>query len=400
MAVPQPAAVPQDSPGGRVPTSMKPHTTLPPAHPVALYFHRLGTSGGGARRMICLLANALCQREFPVHMITWDAPDAQSLYALDPRVVWNRLGFRPGIIDKLRRTYALARLLRAHRVRVLVGFVMSGDKTVYLAAKLAGARLIVAERSAPIIYHIQYGCAQRWLSFGMLRLADRITVQMPDFVAGYPASLKDRIRVIPNPVWIAERHAQPDMPDANGLFSLLAVGRLEAQKGYECLIGAFAEIAQGHPTWRLHIVGDGSKLETLRSLAAQRGVAERVQFEPWVSDVSGIYARSHLFVMPSLWEGFPNALAEAMSHGLPAIGFREAAGVTNLIAHGETGWLADGLINERGLARMMSEAMSDGAERVRRGASAAESMAAYDPPVQFDLWERLVRAVINTEVTH
>jgi GalNAc-alpha-(1->4)-GalNAc-alpha-(1->3)-diNAcBac-PP-undecaprenol alpha-1,4-N-acetyl-D-galactosaminyltransferase len=400
MAVPQLATVPQDSLGSRFRTSMKPQTTLPAAHPVALYFHRLGSSGGGARRMICLLANALCEREFPVHMITWDGPDAHARYALDPRVVWNRLGFRPGIIDKLRRIHALARLLRAHRVRLLVGFVMSGDKTVYLAAKLAGTRLIVAERSAPTIYHIRYGCAQRWLSFRMLSLADRITVQMPDFVAGYPASLKDRIKVIPNPVWAAECHAQPDVPDANGRFNLLAVGRLEAEKCYECLIGAFAHIAHEHPTWHLRIVGDGPKLETLHSLAAQRRVAKQVEFEPWICDVSGIYASSHLFVMPSLWEGFPNALAEAMSHGLPAIGFRQAAGVANLIAHGETGWLADGLNNERGLARILSEAMSNGAERARRGNSAAESMAAYEPAAQFDLWERLVRAVINDEVAH
>jgi glycosyltransferase involved in cell wall biosynthesis len=381
------------------PASVKGRTAVPLVHPVAFYFHRLGTVGGGAERMICLLANALCERGFAVHMITWDEPHAHTFFALDPRVVWSRLGFRPGAGDKLRRTHTLARLLHEHRIRILVGFVMSGDKTVYAAAKLAGVRLIVAERSAPTMYHLKCGFAQRWLSFGMLHLADRITVQMADFVAGYPASLRNRIEVIPNPVPVAERRARPDRAGIDGRFELLAVGRLDGvEKRYECLVGAFARIAGDHPAWDLCIVGDGSKRDTLRRLATRDGVAERVLLESWTSDISGAYTSSHLFVMPSLWEGFPNALAEAMSHGLPAIGFRDAAGVAQLIADGETGWLAHGLDDEAALARVLSTAMADGAERTRRGTRAAESMAAYASEAQFDRWARLLGTLMDETV--
>ena len=363
---------------------------VPLAHPVALYLYRLGTVGGGAERMICLLANALCERGFVVHMITWDGPHADTFFVLDPRVVWSRLGFRPGVRDKLRRTHALARLLHEHRIRILVGFVMSGDKTVYAAVKLAGVRLIVAERNAPTMYHLKCSFAQRWLSLGMLHLADRITVQMADFVAGYPASLRNRIEVIPNPVPVAEHRAQPDRAGSDGRFNLLAVGRLDGvQQRYELLVGAFARIAGDHPAWDLRILGDGSKRDTLRQLAARGGVAHRVRLEPWTAHISRAYANSHLFAMPSLWEGFPNAMAEAMSHGLPVIGFRHAAGVAQLIAEAETGWLADGLDNEAALARVLSAAMADGVERARRGARAAESMAAYASEAQFDRWARL-----------
>ena len=348
--------------------------------------------------MICLLANALCERGFAVHLITWDGPDAHPLYALDPRIVWSRLGFRPGLTDKLRRTRALTRLLRDNRIRILVGFVMSGDKTVYVAAKLARARLIVAERSAPTVYHLRYIFTQRWLSFLMLHLADRITVQMPEFVVGYPPSLRGRIEVIPNPVSVADRRALPNGCVLDSRFTLLAAGRLEAEKRYECLVGAFAQIAERHPAWHLRIVGDGPKRETLRLLAEQGGVAKRVHLEPWTSDVSSAYTSSHLFVMPSLWEGFPNALAEAMSHGLPAVGFRDAAGVAQLITDGETGWLADGLDDEAALARVLSAAMADGTERARRGARAAESMAAYAPEAQFDRWARLLGRLMDESV--
>ncbi|MGH6804882.1 MAG: glycosyltransferase [Methyloceanibacter sp.] len=364
--------------------------------PVALFFHRLGTRGGGAQYIVCALANALCERGFAVHVITWDEPEARAFYALDPRVIWSRLGFRPGATDKVRRMRALARLLVENGVRVLVGFVMAPEKTVFAAAKLAGVRLIAAERNAPSMYSLRYGFARRWLSFGMLHLADCIAVQMPDFTAGYPASLRNRIEVIPNPVPIAKRRARPDWVGLDGRFKLLAVGRLDlAQKRHDCLVGAFAKVASDHPAWDLYILGDGPNLQALRRLAGEKGVVERMHFLPWTSDISEVYASSHLFVMPSLWEGFPNALAEAMSHGLPAIGFREAAGVAQLIDNGETGWLADGLNDEVNLARVLFAAMADREQRARRGARAAESMAVYAPETQFDSWARLIGTLMD-----
>src|SRR5262245_25752726 len=70
---------------------------------VALYFHRLGGLGGGAERMICLLADALVARGFVVHMLSWDDPQAESFYPFSTEVKWHRLGFRAGAADKLRR---------------------------------------------------------------------------------------------------------------------------------------------------------------------------------------------------------------------------------------------------------------------------------------------------------
>jgi GalNAc-alpha-(1->4)-GalNAc-alpha-(1->3)-diNAcBac-PP-undecaprenol alpha-1,4-N-acetyl-D-galactosaminyltransferase len=362
---------------------------------IALYFHRLGT-GGGAQRMVCLLANALCARGFIVHLVTWDPPDATTPYELDPRVTWNRLDFYSGLAGKLRRTAALARLLRDQGVQVLVGFVMSGDKTVYAAAKIAGVYLIAAERNAPTMYHLRYGFAARWLSFGMLHLADGIAVQMPEFVRGYPATLRGRIEVIPNPVPVAKCRAQPEKPNSKGRFSLLAVGRLDgAQKGYECLLRAFNRVAGDRREWDLRIVGTGPNQDALQSLASHGGMAQRVRFEPWTLDIEDAYCTSHLFAIPSLWEGFPNALAEAMSHGLPAIGFRDAAGVAQLISDGETGWLADGLSDECALARVLSRAMADSDERARRGARAAESMTPYAPESSFGGWSRLLLALME-----
>jgi glycosyltransferase involved in cell wall biosynthesis len=362
---------------------------------VALYFHRLGTLGGGAERMVCMLADALCVRNFTVHLISWDEPHAECFYPLGSGVTWHRLGFGSGVLDKLRRMSAVTKLLREHRVGVLIGFVMSGDRTIFAAAKRATAKLVAAERNAPAIYQIRYGRLQRWLSFTFLHLADRIAVQFPDYVEGYPATLRNRIEVIPNPVPCAVRRARPEQANAEGRFSLLSVSRLDSvQKRLDKLIRAFARVADNNPAWDLVIVGDGPETEALWGLALEKGLNNRLRIEKSTPDIFDTYTEAHLFAIPSRWEGFPNALAEALAHGLPAVGFRNAPGVAQLIIEGETGWLADGIDDEITLAKCLSEAMTNDAERARRGALASGSMVKYAPETQFDRWSSLIRTLI------
>jgi GalNAc-alpha-(1->4)-GalNAc-alpha-(1->3)-diNAcBac-PP-undecaprenol alpha-1,4-N-acetyl-D-galactosaminyltransferase len=361
---------------------------------VALYFYRLGGTGGGAPRMVCLLASALVTRGFDVHLLSWDDPPAQSFYPLASEVKWHRLGFRPGPVDKLRRIAAVTKLLRQYGIRVVVGFVMSGDRTIFAAAKLAAAKLVAAERNAPDIYHMRYGRLDRWLSLACLHLADRIAVQLPDFVEGYPATLHDRIDVIPNPVTVAPCRARPEQPATTGRFTLLAVSRLDrVQKRLHKLIEAFALVAKRNPQWDLLVVGDGPDEAALRRHVAGQAISGRIRFEKSTRNLSQIYAQSHLFAIPSRWEGFSNALAEALAHGLPAVGFQEAPGVAKLITDGETGWLADGLDDEAKFAEVLDEAMGNGAERARRAANGVRSMAVYAPEAQFDRWANLIRSV-------
>lgn len=341
--------------------------------------------------MICGLSCALAERGFKVHLASWDEDTAEVFYPLDPRVVRHKLGFPQGWSGKLIRTQRLARVLRRNAADILIGFVMSGDKTVYAAAKLAGVQLIAAERNAPAIYRLRYSAWQRSTSLAFLHLCDHITVQFKDYVHGYPESLHERIAVIGNPVGPARTLARPAEPDANGRYTLLAAGRLDPlQKRIDHVVRAFAGLAAQHPDWDLRLIGCGPQENQLRAMVSEFGLHQRVNLEPTTPDVFPAYVAAHLFVIPSLWEGFPNGLAEAMSHGLPAVGYRGAAGVAQLIEDGVSGWLADGLDDPQALAASLSAAMGNATERKRRGDQARFAMAVYSPDAQYDCWTRLI----------
>jgi glycosyltransferase involved in cell wall biosynthesis len=358
---------------------------------VALYFYSLA-GAGGAERMICQLAGALVARNQRVLLVSWDAPDTTAYYPIHPSVQWLRLGFQNGMFDKFRRIRVLSAQLKAHGIRTFAGFVMSADRTVYIAARLGGVRLIVAERNAPVMYWMRYNGWRRLMCFAWMRLADRVVVQMPRFVEAYPQSLRQRIEVIANPVPQVSRQACPAARNSAGRFILLCVSRLDhAQKRVECLIRAFARVAATHPEWDLRIVGDGPEEARLRGIVGELGLTNRVGIEPARKDVFEVYVQAHLFAIPSLWEGFPNALAEALAHGLPAVGFAEAQGVADLIG-ADAGWLAPGLDDEFSLARTLGQAMTGGEERARRGGAAIRKMAAFLPEAQFDRWAEVIEA--------
>lgn len=361
---------------------------------ITLYFYSL-KKAGGAERILTSLANALSKRGYIVHVISWDIASTSSFFPLEESITWHQLGFGMGLVNKVRRTFRLFKTLRKNSINVFIGFVMSGDKTVFAAVKAAGIPLVVAERNAPSMYEHRYSKFQRWQGFSLLRLANIITVQFPGFINGYPTYLRKKIKVIPNPVENPKSQATSSKRGKNGHFTLLAVSRLdEIQKQLSCLLKAFALIKDKFPTWDLRIIGEGPDKVSLVSLAENLDLGGQVIFEQPGTHVFEAYLESHLFVMPSLWEGFPNALAEAMAHGLPAVGFEQAEGVADLIKDGETGWLAEGLDDELTLSQALSSAMEDEEERVFRGANGMNHIKRYSPEGQIDRWEKIIHLLI------
>ncbi len=159
------------------------------------------------------------------------------------------------------------------------------------------------------------------------------------------------------------------------------------------MIEAFGQISTKLPEWKLVLVGSGEDEEKLKQLVEERNLSDRVDFVGITKDIDQVYVGSHLFCLPSRWEGFPNALAEAMVHGLPVIGYAGCAGVSQLITHGHTGILVEGNGSVENLAGGLEELMKNNDLRHVYGTAAVDSMKRFEPLKIFDRWEGLFSEV-------
>lgn len=131
----------------------------------------------------------------------------------------------------------------------------------------------------------------------------------------------DRIHAVPNPVdyevlqRLARQECSVDLPE---MPYVISVGRLERQKDHETLIRAFGRIAKRVPH-RLIIVGEGPCRPRLERLVADLGLQERVLLLGTMINPQPLVQRADLFVLSSSWEGYPNALLEALAHGVRVV---------------------------------------------------------------------------------
>ncbi len=349
---------------------------------------------GGVERALTTMANGLAARGHSVHLLTWDQADARAYYPVAADIQWHKLAMgdadRPaGTGLRLRRMRAIRGLVSRIAPDVVVCYQHGPFLTLALSLLGTGVPVVAAERNAPERFdHLRAG-SRRAAIFQTFRLARLMTVQMPGYRDGYPRYLRDRIRVVPNPVFATEARAEPVGP-ADGR-TLLSVGRLGYQKNPGCLLRAFARIAERHPDWRLRFVGDGEERDTLERAAHDLGIAGRVVFAGTTERIDAEYAAAQLFCLASRWEGFPNAIAEALAHGLPTVAFAECAGANVLIRPEENGLLAAGNDDVDSLAEMLSRAMASDGLRTRLAENAPGSVAEYRPDSVMAAWEAVFR---------
>lgn len=135
---------------------------------------------------------------------------------------------------------------------------------------------------------------------------------------------EEKVKVIYNSYNLSEIHSksQEKLEDEKGIFDkpvVISVGRLSEQKGHWHLIRAFAEVSKQIPNVQLVILGNGPLKKYLISLSEGLGIANNVHFLGFQENPFKYISKSSVFVMSSFYEGFPNALAEAMGCGVPVI---------------------------------------------------------------------------------
>ena len=196
------------------------------------------------------------------------------------------------------------------------------------------------------------------------------------------------LTVIPNAAL-----AFPQVKHQKGTRRVIAVGRLDYQKGFDRLIDAWALLPEKlRRSWRLDIYGQGEWREALQTQAERLGIGDSVRINAPTQEIGVEYAASVFLVMSSHYEGFPMVMIEAMACGLPVVSFDFLCGPRDIIRPGE-----NGLIVPEGDVAALADAMRGLMEApealARMSAAAPEVSRTYSETAIMQQWEQLFNAI-------
>lgn len=245
-------------------------------------------------------------------------------------------------------------------------------------------------------FRLQYGRKGLlgWIDKLRTRQDERIVRRFDKFVVlthedkGYWGNLPN-IEVIPN----AAMQVSESCSDVTNK-RVIAVGRLDYQKGFDRLIEAWEWIqGTGKLTdWRLDIFGQGEWKEMLQRMIEEKGLQHSVQIHRPTKQIGEEYVKSSLLVMSSHYEGFPMVMIESMACGLPVVSFDYKCGPKDIIQHGINGLLVpEGDI--KALANAMMEVMTDETYRRMLSRNARKVVDTYSEEAVMARWIRLFTSI-------
>ena len=149
--------------------------------------------------------------------------------------------------------------------------------------------------------------------------------------------------------------------------TILHVGRFDVPKNHAGLLEAFRLLRETHPECRLRLVGDGDLRLRMEALAKEKGISDAVEFCGMQSNVYPYLHDADIFTLPSIYEGNPMTIIEAMGTGLPIVASR-VGGIPDMIHDGESGILVEP--EPRAVCDALARMVEDGALRRRLGENA------------------------------
>lgn len=192
---------------------------------------------------------------------------------------------------------------------------------------------------------------------------------------------------------IPQYEEQADLAAKKDNYKIIFVGRLaKGHKRPHLLIEAFAGLAKDFPNWTVELWGavDGKAYyKELQMLIRKHGLGNQVFLKGTTDNVPAVLKDGDVFAITSAYEGFSLSLGEAMSMGLPAVGYRSCSSVNELIQDGENGYLCEEGAED--FAGKLSKLMKNQDLRIAMGKQARASMEVYAPEKIWELWEKLLK---------
>lgn len=285
-----------------------------------IMFHLNSMGKGGAERVVSLLANEFAGKGYEVIVATeWFSEEEYELKSGVRRI-------HAGLSEKEEKASRIAKqwfriknfrkVLVEEQPDVLISFCVKANYRAMMASTGTDIPVIVSVRNDPKIDYV--GTVNRIVNKLFLNRANGCVFQTEEAKEFFDKVLQEKSIIICNPVNEKYLQAKRKTPEKK----IVCVGRLVAQKNQMLLVNAFEKILEKYPGYHLYLYGDGSddecKEELLQYVKAGKW-KDHIHFMGLSSTLENDMADAAMFVLPSNYEGMPNALMEAMALGLPVI---------------------------------------------------------------------------------
>lgn len=346
-------------------------------------------SSGGAERVISTLSNAFVEK-FDVIIIT--TIKMTPFYPLNNRIKViscfeeKEIISTSNIFQSIKFNYIIAKrissIIKIEKVNVIIGFITQTNIFSIIAGKINGVPCIISERTNPTYARV----SKLWkiLSGIIYPYANYLVVQTSKVKKHYSKQLNEnKIVILPNPISSKLTKKRKSIERKN---IILNVGRLHWEKNQKMLIEAFINLKIKN--WKLLIIGEGEKKEELTNLIKANNI-DNILLLGSKNNIEDYYNEAKIFVFTSFYEGFPNALLEAMHFGLAPISTDCPYGPSELINDDDNGFLV-GVDDVKGLEQQLKILTSNQNMIEKFGINAQHSVEKYKVEEVALLWEKLI----------
>lgn len=288
---------------------------------------------GGAERVMSQLANQWTHEGHEVHIVL--LVQSSLFYELNEKIILHELGFLNlgrlrSLISQIKIFFKLRSIFKEENPDFILSFMTKYNVFTILSSISLNLRVYVSDRSSPTK---KLPTILNLLRNYLYRYATGIIAQTSlakDVLE--KTIINKNIKVIPNPIRVIEENSFIPKDKI-----ILNIGRLIPEKGQKHLIESFSKIKDS--SWKLVILGEGPLRRELEKQAESIGIKNKLYMPGSVQNVDSWIRKASIFAFPSISEGFPNALLEAMSGGLPCVSFDCDSGPKDVIKHGYNGFL-------------------------------------------------------------
>lgn len=265
--------------------------------------------GGGAERVISVLANEFVNRQIDVKILMTSGSDID--YKLDDRIEIIQIGGRTGgsLWKRFLRIVRMRKVFCKNPETLLIAFEPATAFYVSLAKIGLGRKLVSSERNDPKTF------GNDRIREYAYRHSDKVVFQTKDAMDYFSKKIREKGIIIANPI----TENLPEAYRGKRKHTVVAAGRLVEQKNHINLFYAFKDFLCNYPDYVLHLYGQGDMEQMLRELAKELDIENNVIFEGFHADILNEIRDAGMYVLSSDYEGISNSLLEAMGMGMPVI---------------------------------------------------------------------------------